>query len=33
MSCYRKLFYEFEDENILKEFNVLEVLTNLFKVY
>ena len=33
MSSYRKLFYEFDDDHLIKEFSVLEVLTNLFKVF
>lgn len=32
MSTYKKLLFEFQDEQLIKEFNVLEVLTNLYKV-
>ena len=33
MSAFKKLLIEFDDERIIQEFNVLEVLTNLFKVF
>jgi hypothetical protein len=32
MSTYKKLLFEFQDDQLIKEFNVVEVLTNLYKV-